>query len=101
MSEAMTKSGRRRPADWQRLMEEFAASGQTQRAFCDGRGVAYSTFCYWRRRLRKEEPSSASCPAPSSGSALVELPMWVAAGQESSDFRVELDLGNGLILRLR
>ncbi len=97
MIESMTKLGRRRPAEWQRLMAEFAASGQTQRAFFEARGIAYRTFCHWRRRLRAEEPA----PTTPSDSSLVELPVWVGEARESNTFRVELDLGNGLVLRLR
>ncbi|MCZ7597549.1 MAG: IS66 family insertion sequence element accessory protein TnpB [Gammaproteobacteria bacterium] len=76
-------------------MKAFDSSGETQRAFCESRGIAYSTFCYWRRRLRTVEQAPASEPAP------VELPMWVGRARKSGDYRVELDLGDGMVLRLR
>lgn len=71
MSEAMTNAGRRSQTEWQRLMKEFETSGETQRAFCESRGIAYSTFCYWRRRLRAAEQKPVSEPP------LVELPLFV------------------------
>jgi transposase-like protein len=37
-------------ADWVRL---FTRSGQKTREFCRERGLALSTFSYWRRRLRE------------------------------------------------
>ena len=40
-------------------MEEFEASGQTQKEFSASRGIAVPTFNYWLRKLKKEkdEPS--------------------------------------------
>ena len=33
-------------------MEEFRTSGLTRREFCSQRGIALTTFDYWRRQLR-------------------------------------------------
>lgn len=46
--------GRRSAAQWQALVQECDASGISQRAFCERRGLALSTFCQWRRRLERE-----------------------------------------------
>ena len=32
-----------------RVLEEYESSGQTRREFCEGRGIAFTTFDYWRR----------------------------------------------------
>ena len=37
------------------LMEEFANSGQTQKDFSAARGMAFHTFNYWFRKLKKEK----------------------------------------------
>lgn len=37
-----------------RVVEEFAASGFTRRAFCSQRGIALTTFDYWRQQLRSK-----------------------------------------------
>lgn len=87
------RNNRRGRDQWQRLMAAFEASELTQRAFCAEQGLAYSTFCYWRRRLRQEAGHADHTPA------LVELP--VLTGSESGHWRVELDMGDGLVLRLR
>lgn len=84
---------RRSREAWAELMAAYEASDCTQRAFCAEHGLAYSTFGYWRRRLRREETGDDQAPT------LVELP--VLAGSEAGRWRVELDLGEGLVLRLR
>lgn len=45
--------GKRRE-QWTVLVEEYAASGQSQRRFCRERGIGQSTLRYWRRRLELE-----------------------------------------------
>ena len=42
---------RRTPQQWARLVEEYEASGQSQRRFCAGHGIGQSSLRYWRRRL--------------------------------------------------
>ena len=89
MSEAVNK--KRSRAQWAQLMARYEAGSLTRRAFCAQHGLAYSSFCYWRKRLHTRV-------ATSEVSALVELPML-----ESSEpaWRIELDLGQGVVLRLR
>ncbi|MBZ5601056.1 MAG: hypothetical protein LAO79_01995 [Acidobacteriia bacterium] len=41
-----------RRSEMRRAVEEFAASGLTRREFCSQRGIALTTFDYWRRQLR-------------------------------------------------
>lgn len=43
---------RRTPEQWMALVEEYEASGQSQRRFCAERGIGQSTLRYWRRRLQ-------------------------------------------------
>ena len=93
MSETTSPIPRRSRADWERLMEQHKASGLKQRTFCEQHGLAYSTFCYWRKRLLLQ-------PAIGDHSGhLFELPMLPV--DERSDWRVELDLGQGIVLRLK
>ena len=93
MSATTSPMPRRGHADWERLMEQYNASGLTQRIFCEQYGLAYSTFCYWRKQLR-QSPSVENHSEP-----LFELPMLPV--DEPSDWRVELDLGQGVVLRLK
>ena len=35
---------------WQRVVEEYAASGETLKLFCSTRQIKYATFQYWRNK---------------------------------------------------
>ena len=51
MSQAVQTESRRSQDDWRQLMTEYEAGELTQRQFCEYHQLAYSTFCYWRKRL--------------------------------------------------
>jgi hypothetical protein len=57
---------RRSAAQWLGPVRDYAASGLSQQAFCERRGVALSTFCHWRRRLAQEaaEPTHERALGP-------------------------------------
>lgn len=81
---------RRSRDEWRRLIDEQAGSGQTQAAFCAARGISVGSLRNWRRRLG----ASFETPEP-----WVELGMLAEA--KSATWDVELDLGEGVCLRLR
>ena len=90
MSDTKTKRTRRSREQWRRLLDEHAASGQTQTVFCQAKGLCLASFQHWKRKL----------------SAVSEEPQpWVELGTldqaTGSGWDVELDLGNGVFLRLR
>jgi transposase-like protein len=94
MSEtAIATKSRRNRSVWEELMAQYEASGLKQRTFCEQHGLAYSTFCYWRKQLRQ----SSTIENPSEH--LFELP--TLPGDEYPDWRVELDLGHGVTLRMK
>ena len=93
MPEPTSPIPRRSHADWKQLMEQYEAGGLKQRAFCEQHGLAYSTFCYWRKRLRQ------SARIENNSEHLFELPMLPIG--DHPDWRVELDLGQGVVLRLK
>jgi hypothetical protein len=41
-----------RRSEMKKIVEEFRASGLTRRAFCTERGIALTTFDYWRGQFR-------------------------------------------------
>ena len=86
MSNTASTNTRRDRSAWEQLMAQYEAGDLSQRQFCEQHGLAYSTFGYWRKQLR--QPAS-----------LIELPMLPTS--ESRDWRVELDLGKGVVLRLK
>ena len=93
MPRATNSKTRHSRDEWMRLMDEHKASGLTQREFCQRRQLAYSTFGYWRKQLRQAAATDAV------SEPLVELPVLAMPGP--SAWRVELDLGQGVILRVR
>lgn len=96
MSESQErKQVRRGRARWQQLIDEQASSGLGQRAFCDRREIAYSSFCHWNRKL-KAEPSGSGSTAPAEFVELAPAGPALAEGWE-----VEVALGDGIWLRLR
>jgi putative transposase len=88
-----TTSKKRSRVDWEALMARYEISGLTQREFCAQQGLAYSSFCYWRKRLRTIEAVENKAPP------LIELPSLPSS--ELRPWRIELDLGQGVVLRLR
>ncbi|MCY4462054.1 MAG: hypothetical protein OXC26_16950 [Albidovulum sp.] len=72
--------------EWSGIMADFERSGLSQREFCEFRGLSPKSFSNWRFRLR---------PRGWTGS-FVELAPPVSSGWD-----VELDLGDGVVLRVR
>ena len=62
---------RRRQQQWAKLVEEYEASGQSQRRFCAEHGIGQSSLRYWRRRL--EQGSGAEGAQVARGVRLVAL----------------------------
>lgn len=81
-------SGRSR-SDWEALVGKFDRSGLSRQQFCAEAAVPMSSFGYWQRKLRRERTAEAS--------GFIELP----AIASTSDWDVELELGGGVVLRLR
>jgi len=92
----MSNSPRQRhtPEQWRQLIEAQATSGQSQVAFCTERGLSKSSFQHWKRRLQATAASASPPPA------LFE-PLAGASTESDTGWTVELDLGDGVCLRLR
>ena len=51
--------------DWRSIFAEQEASGESQNAYCRAKGIAYSTFGYWRRKLKnRQKPAENGNHAP-------------------------------------
>jgi hypothetical protein len=81
-------------SDWERLMEQYESGDIPQRQFCEVHGLAYSTFGYWRKQLRSTRRTARTVRQVE---PVLELPVYSSHG---SPWRVELDLGQGMILRI-
>lgn len=90
---------RRSKAQWQQLIDAQQSSGLSQKAFCQQEGLSIGTFTNWKRKLNDDEESfipSADTGGPSSD-PWIELP---AGSPGNGHWDIELDLGNGVCLRL-
>ena len=97
MSKVKRTRARRSASEWRSIMARFESSGLTGTQFCRSESLSPSTFWRWRGRLADVgEPVSPSRPA--GRAAFVEL----ADGPASpSVWEAELELGGGVVLRLR
>ena len=98
-----THRARRTAAQWQELIERFERTGQTRGRFCPAHGLALSTFDLWRRKLRatpatvNEEHPDALFVELTNPAQTHALPTSAGTGA----WEVELDLGAGVVLRVR
>ena len=68
-------------AYWGKRITEWEHSGQTQRAFCAQRGLALSTFQWWRIRGKRRDAMKSATPF---------LPMAMGAMSAMSVVEIEL-----------
>jgi hypothetical protein len=81
---------RRSRAEVAELVREFAASGLTRHAFCEGRGLSVAALDKYRRRVAKATEGIAA----SKGRLIaVEVKPAVPANKATSALRVELANG--------
>lgn len=58
-NESSRQKARRENADkWRTEMEEYKISGLNQSEYCRQKGINYSMFLYWKRKLLKPRPTS-------------------------------------------
>ena len=95
-------TNRRSHTEWQRLINEQAQSGPTQKAFCKQAGISVASVSYWKRKLR---PERVNVSTPGARSEMVSQADWIELSTRGSVFdgvwQIELELGNGVCLRLR
>lgn len=90
---------RRSARDWREIVGAYGKRSCTRDEFCRRHAVAVSTLDWWRRKFAGESKSRrpAQTTTPS-GFNFIDL-TTSPVGQRSWD--VELDLGAGMVLRLR
>jgi len=80
---------RRTRAEWIQIIERFDAGNQDPTEFCRAEGIGAVSFAQWRRKLRDD-------PAPTP--RFVEFHQSPAITNHA--WRIELALGDGVVLRL-
>jgi hypothetical protein len=76
-------------ADWERRIAAWQRSGLSQRLFCERRGMALSTFQWWRKRLADGQDGQPSF-----------LPLALSAARGAVEAVVHIELKSGTRLRL-
>ncbi len=96
------KRVRRGESGWGEVLGRFAGSGMSVEEFCRREGIAAGSFYRWRKVLTvpcgsgKAEPAAA-LPVPHSRPGFVDLG---SVGMSGSRVEVQLELGDGIRLRL-
>ena len=86
-------------ASWRQLIAQYETGSLTQKSFCQQHRISVSSFHKWRHRFKHEDAdhfidiSKAIVPTHHTSESAVE--------QESSVWQVELELGQGMVLRVR
>lgn len=79
---------RRTPDEWQHILDEFDQSGLTVTRFCEDHQLHPTLFYRWRKKLQH----AAITP-------LINLTPMLEP--QLPDWDVELELGHGIVLRMR
>ena len=95
----LTQGSRRSAAEWRELITMFKRSGETRKQFCAGNGIALSTFAWWQSRLRSEH--SRAVPGLQVFVELAPELSGTPAPKLAGVLDLELELGDGLVIRLR
>ena len=95
------RRARRSRAQWQGLIERAARSPLSIGAFCGSEGISTASFYSWRRRLGAIAPGRAVAAATGEGGAFLELGVLGSEAASPAPWDIELELGAGLVLRLR
>jgi len=97
MRVAASKRVHRSANDWRGIFKRQQSSGLGQAAFCQREGIALSTFSRWKQQL-SSEPGQDRSDSDSADADWIDLSPLAHAG---SGWVIELDLGDGVCLRLR
>ena len=100
---------RQTAAQWRERIERYSRSGLTRRAFCAQEGIGESTLGAWQRRLRNAAPFTPTQPSDEDDASALFTEVSLSgspgephpAGPQVPCWDVELDLGEGVCLRIR
>jgi hypothetical protein len=87
------KNIRRSRAQWEALMKEFEASGQTRHEFCEIHNIPESSFYKWRTILTEKEKTSSI-------HSFVELTP-PSEPEQKPEWDLELAIGQHVTLRIK
>jgi hypothetical protein len=81
------------------LIDQWHSSSQTQRAFCESRGISYGTFKHWIRKQKDEKVVKIKGPSPERP-LLIPVKVAIPISEPKSDFvPFEIAYPNGVRLQ--
>lgn len=89
---------RRTQAQWEALVEEYAASGLTKAVFCHKHHIATSSLCKWQQYFTSQPVALDFIDITGS---LTKAPSPLPDSVRDDHWQVELELGPGVVLRVR
>lgn len=90
---------RRTQNEWQSLVNDQADSDLSAKTFCANHGIGLASFYQWRKRLTTDTVDAL----PDEPLPFVDVSALASQVSQKADapaWLVELELGNGLVLRL-
>jgi len=81
------------------LIQEYLASGMSQRKFCEDQSIPYSTFCWWLRKYRSHQSGTK----PKEKAAQKFIPIHLSSPTDSllgSQSSCVIEYPNGVTVRL-
>ena len=96
MNKNISSRNRHSREQWQAWIDEQKASGLSEAAFCEQKGISQKRLGHWKRRLRQR--TTPMVAEPTGHDAWIELPL---PSTRPTAWDIELDLGRGVCLRLR
>jgi len=82
---------------WKSLVDELTTSGLTKTAFCKKKGIATSCLYRWQQVFAGQSAASDFVDITEPVAAVTSPPPVA----DNADWQVELELGAGMVLRLR
>ena len=95
------RRARRGHAQWQGLVERAARSPLSIAAFCRAEDVSTASFYSWRRRLAAVTSGASVAEPTAEDGMFLDLGMLGTEVGDSARWDIELELGAGMVLRLR
>ena len=90
----------RSQSQWKALLKEFNQSGLTRSAFCKKHRIATSSLYRWQQ-LFAEQSGGGLSDFIDVTQPLADTPLSSPVPVRDNDWQVELELGAGIVLRLR
>jgi transposase-like protein len=87
-------------ASWKQLIAQYETGSLTQKSFCQQHRISVSSLHKWRNRFKQDEDSTHFIDI-SKAIVPTQHTSQSASEQESPAWLVELELGQGMVLRVR